>query len=231
MESVAVILARGGSRGIPRKNVADFCGKPLIAWTIEQALAAKRIASVWVSSDDAEILEVSRRFGAETIERPAALADDVASSESGWLHALDLFEARGVAVDVLVTPQCTSPIRTAADFDGAIELFENDKFDSLFSATSLPDFNLWRFNEKRQLDSFTYDYRNRGRRQEKAEQLLENGSFWLTRPPLFREQGNRLGGRIGVWRMEFWKSFQIDEPEDMRFCEVLMRAYLPPNGT
>jgi len=226
MEAVAVILARGGSRGIPRKNLADFCGKPLIAWTIEQALAARRISSVWVSSDDAEILEVSQQLGAQTIERPAAITDDVASSESGWLHALDTLKGTNVQVDILVTPQCTSPVRAPGDFDDAIDLFEREGLDSLFSATSVPDFNIWRPDADGTLDSFTYDYRRRERRQEKGEQLLENGSFWLTRPKIFREAGNRLGGRIGAWRMDFWKSFQIDEPEDLRFCETLMRAYM-----
>lgn len=227
MESIAVILARGGSRGIPRKNVTDFCGKPLIAWTIEQALAAEAITSVWVSSDDAEILDVSRRFGAETITRPPAIADDMASSESGWLHALDFFDAENISIDVLVTPQCTSPVRTPGDYDQAIRIFERDGLDSLFSATSVPDFNLWREGGDGVLDSFTYDYRRRERRQEKGDQFLENGSFWLTRPHIIRELGNRLGGNIGVWCMEFWKSFQIDEPEDLRFCETLMRSYLP----
>ncbi|HCP00176.1 MAG: acylneuraminate cytidylyltransferase [Alphaproteobacteria bacterium] len=227
MESVVVILARGGSRGIPRKNITNFCGKPLIAWTIEQAQAADAISSVWVSSDDVEILDVSRHFGAEVIKRPSAIANDEASSEAGWLHALDFFEAKNIAVDNLVTPQCTSPVRTPSDFDSAISIFERDSLDSLFSSTVLPDFNLWRADKSGSLNSFTYNYRRRERRQEKDEQFLENGSFWLTRPRIMREQGNRLGGNIGVWHMEFWKSFQIDEPEDLEFCETLMRHYLP----
>ena len=231
MDSIAVILARGGSRGIPCKNIADFCGKPLIAWTIEQAYAAEKISSVWVSSDDAEILEVSRHYGAETIERPAAIADDKASSESGWLHALDFFDAEDIPIDNLVTPQCTSPVRTPDDFDNAISIFEGDELDSLFSATSVPDFNLWRADDAGTLDSFTYDFRRRERRQEKPEQFLENGSFWLTRPHIMRDTGNRLGGNIGVWQMAFWKSFQIDEPEDLQFCETLMRHYLPEQAT
>ena len=227
MEAVAVILARGGSRGIPKKNLADFCGKPLLAWTIEQAHAASSIASVWVSSDDPEILDVARQYGAEAMERPGDIADDTASSESGWLHALDVFENANIPADILVTPQCTSPVRTPDDFDGAIHAFHEQGLDSLFSATSIPDFNIWRPDTDGSLDSYTYDYRRRERRQEKGEQFLENGSFWLTTPEVFRRDRNRLGGRIGIWRMEFWKSFQIDEPEDLRFCETLMRAYLP----
>jgi CMP-N,N'-diacetyllegionaminic acid synthase len=226
MSTVAVILARGGSQGIPRKNLSDFCGKPLLAWSIEQAHAAKGIDSVWVSSDDDEILTVAEDFGAQSISRPPAIADSVATSESGWLHALDTLEAQGVAVDRYVAPQCTSPVRTAGDFDGALTLFDAEALDSMFSATSIPDFNIWRPDSSGTLDSYTYDYRRRERRQEKGEQFLENGSFWIFKPNVLREFDNRMGGKIGMWRMEFWKSFQIDEPEDLRFCEILMRAYL-----
>ncbi len=227
MSTVAVILARGGSQGIPGKNLKDFCGKPLVAWTIEHARDAAHIDSVWVSSDDPEILSVGESYGASAIERPVDIADSAASSESGWLHALDALAEKGVAVTRMVAPQCTSPVRTAGDFDGALELFEAEKLDSLFSATTIPDFNIWRPQADGTLDSYTYDYRRRERRQEKGEQFLENGSFWIFIPEVLRSSGNRMDGKIGIWRQEFWKSFQIDEPEDLRFCEVLMRAYLP----
>ena len=118
------------------------------------------------------------------------------------------------------------PVRTADDFDGAMATFDAELLDSLFSATSIPDFNIWRPDASGALDSYTYDYRRRERRQEKGEQFLENGSFWIFKPEILQTLGNRMGGKIGIWRMEFWKSFQIDEPEDLRFCEILMRAHL-----
>lgn len=224
--TVAVIPARGGSKGIANKNLADFCGKPLVVWTIEQALAAKRIDEVWVSSDDDEILKVAESAGAEPLKRPDELSGDEASSESCWLHAVDAIDAMGGApIDILVAPQCTSPVREASDFDKAMEVYESEGCDSLFSATAVPDFNIWRPDAGGRLDSFTYDYRNRGRRQEKGEQYLENGSFWIVAADLLRREGNRLGGKIGVYPMAFWKSFQIDEPEDLRFCATLMREY------
>lgn len=222
----AVIPARGGSKGIRRKNLADFCGKPLVLWTIEQALAAARIDSVWVSSDDAAILDLAAAAGAGTIARPAEISDDSATSESCWVHALDTIEADGATIDILVAPQCTSPVREPADFDAAIELFERDGYDSLFSATPVPDFNIWRPDHEARLQSYTYDYRNRGRRQDKGAQYLENGSFWVLKPAVLRRHDNRLGGRIGVYPMAFWKSFQVDEPGDLRFCAALMREYL-----
>jgi CMP-N,N'-diacetyllegionaminic acid synthase len=223
---VAVIPARGGSKGIPSKNIIDFCGKPLVVWTIEQALAAKRIDEVWVSSDNAAILDVAVQAGAKPLKRPDELSGDAATSESCWLHAIDAIDARGgEPITTLVAPQCTSPVREAADFDAALEHFEHQRLDSLFSATSVPDCNIWREKADGGLDSFTYDYRSRGRRQIKPQQYLENGSFWITAPALLRRENNRLGGKIGVYPMAFWKSFQIDEPEDLRLCAMLMREY------
>ncbi len=224
--NVAVILARGGSKGIPQKNLSPFCGKPLISWTIEQLLATKTIDSVWISSDDRAILNLGAKYGIGEIKRPSKLANDNASSEAGWMHALDFFDSQRVPVTNLVAPQCTSPIRTSTDFEGALTKFSDDGLDSLFSATLVPDFNLWRSTNRGELESFTYDYRNRGRRQEKPDQYLENGSFWIFRPSIIRAHKNRLGGKMGVWLMDFWKSFQIDEPEDIRFCEVLMENYI-----
>ena len=223
---VAVIPARAGSKGIRRKNLTNFCGKPLVLWTIEQALAAERIDSVWVSSDDAAILDLAAGAGARVIERPAEISDDAASSESCWRHAIDSIEAEHQTIDILVAPQCTSPVRESADFDAAVALFERDGYDSLFSATSVPDFNIWRPDHEARLESFTYDYRNRGRRQDKAAQYLENGSFWVLKPSVLRRYDNRLGGHIGVYPMAFWKSFQIDEKADLRFCATLMCEYV-----
>lgn len=223
---IAVIPARGGSKGIPRKNLMDFCGKPLVVWTIEQALAARSIGEVWVSSDDGEILEVSEKAGAKPLKRPLELSSDAASSESCWLHAVDAIDAMGgPRVDVLVAPQCTSPVREARDFDEGLEIYSREKCDSLFSATLATDFNLWRRGPDGELDSFTYDHRNRGRRQTKPDQYLENGSFWIVAPEFMRRTGNRLGGKIGIYAMDFWKSFQIDEPGDARFCAALMREF------
>ena len=190
---------------------------------------ARRIDSVWVSSDDARILEVAELTGARSLTRPAALSGDAASSESCWLHAIDEIDRLAVQpVDVLVAAQCTSPVRLAKDFDDAIESFEVGGCDSLFSATSVPDFNIWRPTAEGRLESFTYDYSQRGRRQEKGEQYLENGSFWILKSAVLRTYGNRLGGKIGIYPMDFWKSFQIDDPDDIRFCGTLMREYVLP---
>ena len=106
----AIILARSGSKGIPKKNIIEFCGKPLIAWTIEQCLSSKYISNIWVSSDSDEILKVASKYGAKTIKRPDILSGDFATSESAWLHSIEFIEKDNY-VDIVVAPQITSPLR------------------------------------------------------------------------------------------------------------------------
>ena len=115
----AVILARGGAKGIPKKNIIDFCGKPLIAWTIIQCLASKQVSNVWVSSDSDEILDISKKFGANIIKRPDKISGDNEPSESAWMHAINHIESKIKYdnIDYIVAPQVTSPLRRAKDFD------------------------------------------------------------------------------------------------------------------
>jgi CMP-N,N'-diacetyllegionaminic acid synthase len=225
-DNVAIILARGGSKGIPRKNIAELCGKPLLAWSIIQANAAANVASTWVSSDDAEILDVARAYGARVVERPVDLANDQATSESGWQHAVDVITAQGVDVDLIVGLQATSPLREAADIERAIDDYRDQGCDSLLSVALLDDFLVWQPDAETGFTSVNYDYRNRGRRQDRKAQYHENGSIYVFTPKILRQYNNRLGGRIGVTAMPMWKSFQVDEPDDLELCETIMRRYM-----
>lgn len=223
--TVAIIPARGGSKGIPRKNLADVCGKPLIAWSILQARNARHIDSVWVTSDSEEILAVSERFGARPILRPAELSGDQASSESAWLHALDAIEALGVPVGLVVAMQATSPIRESSDLDGGLQVMREQGYDSLLSVVEVEDFFTWRIAEDGGAESVNYDFRNRKRRQQIEKRYLENGSFYVFRPEQLRGDNNRLGGRIGLFVMGRHKMFQIDHPEDIELCAAVMRGF------
>jgi len=226
MKTVAIVLARGGSKGIPRKNLVDFCGKPLLVWTLEQCLTTRGIDSVWVSSDSAEILDVARSNGSSAIQRPDTLAGDTSTSEDGWLHALDLIEHELGAVNLVVAPQVTSPLREADDLDRAINLFVSDQYDSIFSCSVADDLYFWQRNKDGKLESVNYDWRNRKRRQDHPAQYIENGSFYLFTPQVLRSFGNRFGKRIGMVKMEFWKAFEIDSPETLRICTALMREFI-----
>lgn len=224
LSTVAIILARGGSKGIPKKNLYDFCGKPLLAWTIENCLRAG-IKQVYVSSDSLEILDVAQQYGATKIHRPANLAEDSASSESGWLHALDEIEKLGKSVGWILGPQVTSPLREPADVESMLKLADEGCFDSILSVAEFEDIFIWKHNAAGIAESVTYDYKTRLRRQELGKSFVENGSLYLFRSDLLRREKNRLGGRIGMSVMEKYKMFQVDSVLDLEMCEVLMNAY------
>jgi N-acylneuraminate cytidylyltransferase len=205
--------------------LVKVCGKPLIAWSILQARNAHHIDSVWVTSDDDEVLAVAESFGARPIRRPAEISGDQASSESAWLHALDAIEAQGLAVDLVVAMQATSPIREAADLDGGLQTLYEQGYDSLLSVAEVEDFFTWRIGGGGGAESVSYDYRNRKRRQQIEKRYLENGSFYVFRPQQLRRENNRLGGRIGLFVMARHKMFQIDNPEDIELCAAIMRSF------
>ena len=219
-----IILARGGSQGIPKKNIIDFCGKPLIAWTIEQCMSSKHVNKVWVSSDCEEILNVAVKYGAEAIFRPDSISGNTATSESAWLHAIEIIKNE-FDVDVVLAPQVTSPLREVADIDNALELFKKEGYDSMFSASMVDDLFFWEKTNSG-LSSINYDYKNRKRRQDFNQQIIENGSFYLFKPKVIQQESNRFGGNIGFSEMSFWKMFEIDNLDDLRMCSALMREFL-----
>ena len=221
-----IILARGGSKGIPGKNIMDFCGKPLLAWTIEQCMQAETISNVWVSSDNSEVLDVAKLYGAGVIRRPEDISGDMASSESGWMHAINVLQQKGNAFDAILAPQVTSPLREPSDIDNAVEKFFNESLDSLFSASVVDDLYFWGHDHVGTLSSVNYDYTNRKRRQDFQQQIIENGSFYLFSPEVLQKENNRLGGKIDYFMMEFWKMFEIDNIDDARMCSALMKEFL-----
>jgi CMP-N,N'-diacetyllegionaminic acid synthase len=225
VNSHCVILARGGSKGIPNKNIIDFCGKPLIAWTIEQCLSSKYISDVWVSSDSQDILDVAKKYGAKTIRRPDDISGDFATSESAWMHSIEIIEKYN-SIDLVFAPQITSPLREAEDIDSAIELFQKEKYDSMFSSSITEDLFFWEKDKNSRLKSVNYDYLNRQRRQDIQEKIIENGSFYIFKPEVIKNNNNRFGGKIGHSKMEFWKMFEIDNIEDLRMCSALMQKFL-----
>ncbi|MBR0780589.1 acylneuraminate cytidylyltransferase family protein [Bradyrhizobium iriomotense] len=223
-KTLAVIAARGGSKGIPHKNLLDLCGKPLIAWTVEQARAAQGVDVVAVSSDSDRILEVAEAAGAVGVRRPDDISGDLASSESAWLHALEAVDERMGRFERIVALQATSPIREPGDIEAALATFDREQLDSLLSVCEVEDYFNWRIGQNGP-EPINYDYRNRRMRQQIETRYLENGSFYVLIPSLLREQNNRLGGKIGFHVMERHKMFQIDRPEDVKLCGAIMRSY------
>jgi CMP-N,N'-diacetyllegionaminic acid synthase len=222
--TLAVIAARGGSKGIPLKNLLDICGKPLIAWTVMQAAAARGVDVVAVSSDSDNILAAAEAAGAVGVRRPDAISGDLDSSESAWLHALDTLDGKLGPFERIVALQATSPIREPTDIEQALETFEREKLDSLLSVCEVEDYFNWRIGASGP-EAINYDYHNRRMRQQIEKRYLENGSFYVFIPSLLREQKNRLGGKIGFHLMERHKMFQIDRTEDVKLCAAIMQSY------
>jgi len=223
--NVAIILARGGSKTIPKKNIKDFCGKPLIAWSIEHAKNSKNIKNVWVSSDDEKILSIAKKYGAKTILRPKSLAKNTSTSVSGWLHAIDEIEKIDKKIDIVIALQPTSPIREKKDLDKGITKFERNNLDSMFSGSDIGNFFIWK-KQGKSYSSINYNFHNRPRRQDFEKQYVENGSFYIFTPKIIRKFKNQLGGKIGIFLMDFWKSFEIDNKDDLKFLKIIMKNYL-----
>ncbi len=221
MTTIAIIPARGGSKGVPRKNIRLLVGKPLIAHSIEDAQESTLVDQVYVSTDDQEIATISAEYGAKIIHRPAELANDTASSESALIHGLQALEAQNINPDLLVFLQCTSPIRTGAEIDQAIAKLKNEQADSLLSVSPSHRF-LWE-EVNGVVQSINYDYSHRPRRQDMNPQYVENGSIYVFKPWVLKENQNRLGGKISLYIMSEMAAVEIDSLEDFQMIDFLMR--------
>ncbi|MBF0179139.1 MAG: acylneuraminate cytidylyltransferase family protein [Magnetococcales bacterium] len=226
MQILAIIPARGGSKGIPKKNLAQLGGKPLLVHSIEHCQQVQAIQRIVVSTDDTEIARVAQEHGAEVIWRPAEISGDAASSESALHHVLNTLQANdGYSPDLVAFLQATSPLRQPRDLQNAIDLMIRENADSAFSYCKMHG-KLWH-RQQGVLDSVSYDYRNRQPRQHMPEELLENGSFFLFKPWVLQQFDNRLGGKIVAAEMAYADSLDVDEPPDLLLAERLLASRTP----
>lgn len=217
----AFIPARGGSKGIPGKNIKPFLGKPLIVHSIEHALEADLVDHVFVSTDDSKIADISESAGAVIIRRPEEISGDTASTESAIYHGLEEMGKMGLKPDIIILMQATSPLRPAGALQSALEKFISNDLDSLLTLSPTHRF-FWKIDGSTALA--LYDYKNRPRRQDIQPEnvtYVENGSFYIFNREQFGKSGNRLGGKIGyvVFNEEY--SHEIDSPTDFIFLETL----------
>lgn len=227
---LAIIPARGGSKGILGKNLRPLMGKPLITYTIEQARQAQRVSRVVVSTDDEEIGRVAAAYGAEVVWRPEALSGDTATSESALVHVLDsLKETEDYEPDLVLFLQCTSPLRRPDDIDQALKTLETHNADSLVSVVPVVVW-LWRMVGE-QPQSFNYDYHKRLRRQERPQDYNENGSIYIFKPWVLRQLNNRLGGKIALYEMDAWSNIDIESLTDLALAEWAMTHVYTASNT
>jgi len=226
LKFLGIIPARGGSKGIPRKNLQPLAGKPLIAWTIEAALASRFLDRVVVSTDDHEIAAVARANGAEVIMRPSHLAQDTSPTEPVLLHVLDELQAREAYVpDAVVLLQCTSPLRDSDLIDAGIQMWIDSGCDVVVSVAPLQHHNLCGTIGPDNRFLPEYDYNCRPRSQDVPDKYSENGALYVTRTTILRQLRNRLGGDVRALVMDPVRSLDIDTPEDLALAEKLIKVF------
>ncbi|QQR90850.1 MAG: N-acylneuraminate cytidylyltransferase [Myxococcales bacterium] len=226
LNTLALIPARGGSRGIPGKNIRVLAGKPLIHWTMEAALCAKEVSGVYLCSDSSSIRSVANEIKnpkLNVIDRRAENASDTASTESVMLEFAERFD-----FDILVLIQATSPLLDATDLDGALDQFKKSDFDSMLSVTREHQF-LWKMVDGRG-EATNYDPLNRPRRQDWDGELVENGAFYITTKKALIQSSCRLSGKIALWEMPRERSVDIDEHHDFAIAESLLSTAKKVNG-
>ncbi|WDE95975.1 acylneuraminate cytidylyltransferase family protein [Lentisphaera profundi] len=222
MNIVAIIPARGGSKGIPGKNIIDFCGKPLINWTIEAALGSNIITRTIVSTDDMKIASVSGECGAEVIMRPDALSGDISSSEVALLHVLEELKSKeNYQPDLVVFLQCTSPLTIPEDIDGTIRALLEKKADTALAVTDF-HYYLWEENNNEVL-GINHDKSVRLMRQEKEPQYLETGAVYVMNYSGFINYKHRFFGKTVIYKTPPERCFEIDDAHDLIIAESIFK--------
>lgn len=223
MNVLAVIPARGGSKGVPAKNLAPVAGVPLVGRAVRACLDAPLVTHVAVSTDDADIAAAARAAGAEVVLRPAAIAGDTATSESAVLHAMDTHEAlHGTPVDVVLLVQCTSPFLTREDIDGVARAVADEGADSAVAVAPFHGF-VWREDDTADGagQGVNHDRSVRPRRQDRPQDYLETGAAYAMDAAGFRAAGHRFFGRTALVRTDPARVLEVDDPHDLARARAL----------
>ncbi|WP_329327016.1 N-acylneuraminate cytidylyltransferase [Streptomyces luteogriseus] len=235
---LAVIPARGGSKGVPAKNLLPVGGVPLVARAVRECRAARLVTDVVVSTDDQAIAAAAREAGAEVVLRPAAIAGDTATSEAAVLHAVDAHEAlHGAVVDVVLLVQCTSPFIVREDIDGVAGAIVENGADTAVTVAPFHGF-IWRDAESAEdvvaagslaeHDAavgggygVNHDKSFRPRRQDRPQDLLETGAAYAMEAAGFRKHQHRFFGRTELVRTDPARVLEIDDPHDLARARAL----------
>jgi len=209
MKVISVIPARGGSKGIPLKNLVDIKGKPLIYYSIQSSLKSN-VDDTWVSTDSVRISNIAGGLGARVQMRPDEIATDTSPSEETLLHFTENND-----FDIMVFIQATSPLIKSTDINKGLEMM--DEYDSVFSVYREHWIPRWSLKVESEWDIY-----NRPMRQQVEEHYVENGAFYITTRKRLLDSKLRYSGRIGVVEMPLERSFQIDTYDDLSLIKKLI---------
>jgi YrbI family 3-deoxy-D-manno-octulosonate 8-phosphate phosphatase len=223
----AIIPARGGSKGVPGKNLRRIGGRSLVERAVDACRAARLVEDVYVSTDDAHIAAAAETAGARVIMRPAELSGDTASSESALLHALEQLIMIGEEPEIIVFVQCTSPFIAPDDLDRGVELILHDHADSVFSAVATYDF-LWRPTGGFGLvTGQNHDPAVRLRRQDREPDFRETGAFYVMSAAGFRAAEHRFFGRTAVVHVPEMSAVDVDHLDDLILAGAVAQVMEP----
>ena len=218
---LAIIPARGGSKRLPRKNILNLCGKPLISWSIEAGLKSKYIDKVVVSSDDTEILNISNEFKVQVIKRPNELASDTSTSFDVVQHAIDNLES----YEYILLLQPTSPLRNENHIDKAIEILEEKNADAVISVCEMNHNPLWSntLDDSLSMEGFISNNLLNNRSQDLKKYYRLNGAIYLCKTDkLLKEKSFFLKKNIFAYVMNSNNSIDIDTKEDFELASLYL---------
>ena len=220
---LAIIPARGGSKGVPKKNIKTLGNKPLIHYSIEAANQSHCVTDFVVSTDCEEILAISQQAGAKVIRRPNKLATDHAPVVAAVDHVLDILESARSKYDIITLLQPTSPFRTAIDIDNALTALINSDADTIISVYKVDDAHPSRMYTESEGQLIPYNRGNNAAlRQQLPDVFHRNGAIYATRRNAFKAHQSLMSGKIIPYQMPLEQSVNIDNPLDFLLAEVLL---------
>lgn len=223
MKIISIIPVRGGSKGIPRKNLVKICGKTMLEYSINASQKSKLVNRTIVCTEDKKIARVAKKLKSEIIMRPKNLAtDEMLAEPSIELVLNELKEKENFIPDLIVFLQNTSPLRNAKDIDGGIKMIKKG-FDSVISGFSIHTY-LWTQNKKT-IRPLNYDFNKRGQRQDDGFEILqENGAMFISTYKAFIQSKRRISGKIGFYKMPLERSYNIDTLEDLKDLRSFLKT-------
>jgi len=224
MSVLYFIPARGGSKGLPGKNILDLCGKPMIAYSIEAAKGCSYPGSVVVSTDDAEIGKVAKRYGARVVDRPKELAGDTSPVIDALMHCLKMLDSEGEAFDTIVLLQPTSPLRTSGDIDGTMKRLLETGSSACISVSEPahpPEWGL-RIVDGTVQPLFGWDDFGK-RRQDLPKAFFPNGAVYAIKAPVLREKRRfYIQGATSAFIMPADRSVDVDTRLDFILAQAIL---------
>ena len=225
---LAIIPARGGSKGLPRKNILPLLGKPLIGWTIEQAKKSKYLDRIIVSTEDEEIMVMSKSFGAEVLQRPKDLAQDNTPTSDVIIHVIETLEKEGYKYDFIVLLEPTSPLRKDDDIDNAIKIIVDTNSISLVSVTNSDkiDLNFIFLLEDNKLKSIFYGSEFNIlpiNRQDFTKIYYPEGTIYISETFNYIKRKTFYHNETRAFIVEKWQAYEIDDLYDFLCIESILK--------